>query len=314
MIISLKSIITVTLNPSVDQSCTTSVVKDERKLKCSSPQYDPGGGGLNVSRVIKRLGGQTKAFYPAGGCMGDLLETLLDREGLDHVRVHIQGSTRLNFHVIEESTDRQFRFNMPGVAMEDGELKDLLRDLKEFIPNPDYIIASGSLPPKMDTSCLRKIADIAGELNAKLIVDSSGEALRKALGKNLYLIKPNLREFSELIGKQIKNQDQIISEAKKIIDQHQVSVVVVSMGQAGTIFVDSKQSGHIQTPFVPINSRIGAGDSMLAALTLHLSEDESLEDAVIFGVSAGTAAVMTPGTELCRKEDVEKLYEKIKKN
>jgi len=313
VIISLKSIITITLNPSVDQSCTTSVVKDERKLKCSSPQYDPGGGGLNVSRVIKRLGGQTKAFYPAGGCMGDLLEKLLDREGLDHVRVHIQGSTRLNFHVIEESTDRQFRFNMPGVAMEDGELKDLLRDLKEFTPNPDYIIASGSLPPKMDTSCLRKIADIAGELNAKLIVDSSGEALRKALGKNLYLIKPNLREFSELIGKQIKNQDQIITEAKKIIDQHQVSVVVVSMGQAGTIFVSSEQSGHIQTPFVPINSRIGAGDSMLAALTLHLSEGESLEDAVIFGVAAGTAAVMTPGTELCRKEDVEKLYKKIKK-
>jgi 6-phosphofructokinase 2 len=313
VIIPLKSIITITLNPSVDQSCTTSVVKDERKLKCSQPQYDPGGGGLNVSRVIKRLGGQTKAFYPAGGCTGNLLKRLLDSEELDHVSIHVQGATRLNFHVIEESTDRQFRFNMPGIAMEDGEFKDLLRDLKEFTPHPDYIVASGSIPPGLDSSCLQDIAELAGEVNAKLIVDSSGEALQKALGKGLFLIKPNLREFSELIGRQLKNQDQIVEEAKNIIDQHNVSVVVVSMGQAGTIFVSAEESGHIQTPYVPINSRIGAGDSMLAGLTLQLSQDKALKDAVMFGVAAGTAAVMTPGTELCRKEDVERLY-KILKN
>jgi 6-phosphofructokinase 2 len=308
----VKSIITITLNPSVDQSCTTNVVTDEKKLSCNPPQYDPGGGGINVSRAIHLLGGQTKAFYPAGGCTGDILEKLLDEEKLDHVRIDVNSSTRVNFHVIEETTDKQFRFNMPGMAMKKGEFKDLLRDLKDYTPHPDYIVASGSIPPKLDPSCLRKIADLSGELNAKLIVDSSGEALRKALGEGLYLIKPNLREFSELIGKKIKNQDQIIKEAKKIIDQHKVSVVIVSMGQAGTIFVSAEQSGHIQAPFVPINSRIGAGDSMLAGLTLHLSENESLKDAVIFGVAAGTAAVITPGTELCRKEDVERLYMKIR--
>lgn len=308
----MKSIITITLNPSVDQSSTTNVVIDEHKLQCNNPRYDPGGGGINVSRVINILGGQTKAFYPAGGCNGDLLEHLLDNEKLDHVRIDVQNLTRINFHIIEESTDRQFRFNMPGKPMTEGEFKDLIEDINDFTPPPDFIVLSGSLPPGMNPDCIREIAEIAEKINAKFIVDSSGEALRKALGKGLYLIKPNLREFSELIGKQISDQYQIIKEAQRIIEQGLVSVIIVSMGQAGTIFVSTEKSGHIQTPFVPINSRIGAGDSMLAAVTLKLALGESLDNAIRYGVAAGSAAVKTPGTELCRKEDVEKLYEKLK--
>jgi 6-phosphofructokinase 2 len=308
----LNSIITITLNPSVDQSSTTSVVIDEHKLKCKNPRYDPGGGGINVSRVINILGGKTKAFYPAGGCNGDLLEHLLDNEKLDHVRIDVQGLTRINFHVIEESTDRQFRFNMPGIPMTEGEFKDLIENIKEFTPAPEFIVVSGSLPPGMNANCIIEIAGIAERINAKLIVDSSGIALRQALGKGIYLIKPNLREFSELIGKPVNDQYQIIREAERIIEQELVSVIIVSMGQAGTIFVSSEKSGHIQTPFVPINSRIGAGDSMLAAVTLKLALGESLDNAIRYGVAAGTAAVKTPGTELCRKEDVERLYEKLK--
>lgn len=310
----LKPIITVTLNPSVDQSCTTNVVTDEKKLSCTHPRYDPGGGGINVSRAIHILGGQTKAFYPAGGITGDLLEQLLDEEKLDHVRINIQGSTRVNFHVIEESTDKQFRFNMPGTQIKREEFQDILKYIKEFRSSPAYLIASGSVPPQMNQNCLREIAKLSDELNTKLIIDSSGEALTRALGSGIFLIKPNLREFSRLIGKKLHDQQQIIREAKKIIENNQVSIIVVSMGQAGTIFVSAKKSGHIQTPYVPINSRIGAGDSMVAGITLKLSLDEPLENAIAYGVAAGTAAVMTPGTDLCRKEDVERLYKTLKKD
>ena len=296
--IAMKSIVTITLNPSVDQSCTTSVVTDEKKLQCHHPQYDPGGGGINVSRVIKRLDGETKAFYPAGKFSGDLLEQLLDREELDHVRIHVQEPTRINFHVIEDSTDKQFRFNLPGTGMKEGELKDLLHDLKEFTPTPDLVVVSGSIPPDLPPSCLHAIAEIVDSINAKLIVDTSGDGLHHALEYGLYLMKPNLREFAELIGKPIKNQDQIIAEATKIIEEKNVSIIIVSMGQAGTVYVSSEEQGVIQTPFVPIKSRIGAGDSMVAGITLQLALNKSLETAVTYGVAAGTAAVMTPGTKL----------------
>lgn len=308
----MKSILTITLNPSVDQSCTTSVVTDENKLQCHHPQYDPGGGGINVSRVIKRLDGETKAFYPAGGIFGNLLEQLLDREELDHVRIHVQEPTRINFHVIEESTDKQFRFNLPGTGMNEGELKDFLQYLKEFTPTPDFVVVSGSIPPDLPSSCFHAIAEIADSINAKLIVDTSGDGLRHALDYGLYLMKPNIREFSDLIGKPLKNQDQIITEAKKIIKEKNVSIIIISMGQAGTIYVSPEEQGVIQTPFVPIKSRIGAGDSMVAGISLQLALNNSLETAVSYGVAAGTAAVMTPGTELCRKEDVTILFEKLK--
>jgi 6-phosphofructokinase 2 len=300
------------MNPAVDQSSSTDFVTDERKLKCINERYDPGGGGLNVSRAIKILGGKKKAFYPAGGCSGDLLEQLLDREKINHSRISVEGRTRINIHLLEESTNRQYRFNMPGARLKEGDWRECLKILSEYSPHPDFIVASGSLPPGVPDDFFGKIAQLSKEINSKFILDTSGKPLQKGLEEGVYLIKPNLDEFSHLINEDIQNEEQILTKAKEFIEEGKCRIIVNSTGAAGTIVVTKNESTHIYAPIVPINSRIGAGDCMVAGITLKLALDESIMEAIKYGVAAGTAAVITPGTELCRKHDVERLFKKLK--
>ena len=309
----MKSIITLTMNPAVDQSSTTPIVTDEKKLRCSNIRYDPGGGGINVSRAINKLGGKSKAFYPAGGQIGNLLEELLKGEQIDHVRYTIKEPTRLNIHVIEETSNKQYRFNMPGTSLQEHEWQHMLTSLREFIPSPDYIVASGSLPSHVPTDFYRKIATLSKEIGCKLILDIPNESLKLALNEGVYLIKPNLYEFQQLIGDTSRNETKIIHEAQQIIQSNQCKYIIISLGEAGTFLITKDNSEHIPSPLVPIKSRIGAGDCMVGGITLMLAQEKSIEEAVRYGISAGAAAVMTPGTELCRREDTERIYTSMMK-
>lgn len=300
------------MNPAVDQSSTTDFVTDERKLKCRNDRYDPGGGGINVSRAVHILGGKTKAFYPAGDCTGDLLESLLDREQIIHSRIKVEDRTRINIHLLEESTNRQYRLNMPGPHLKEKEWRECLNVISEYRPHPDFIVASGSLPPGVPVDFYARIAQLSKDIESKFILDTSGKPLQNALDEGVFLIKPNLDEFSNLINEDIKNEEQIIQKAKQIINEGKCQVIVNSTGAAGTIVVDGNEATHIYAPLVPIDSRIGAGDCMVAGITLKLAMDEPLMNAIKYGVASGTAAVITPGTELCRKEDAESLYKKLK--
>jgi 6-phosphofructokinase 2 len=301
----------MTINPAVDQNSSTNFVTDEKKLDCRNVRYDPGGGGINVSRAIKILGGKTKAFYPAGGCTGDLLEKLLDREKINHVRIPIEKSTRVNIHILEESTNRQYRFNMPGSELREGEWIKFLEILENFSPSPDFIVASGSLPRGVPNDFYKRVAKLSKKIDSKLILDTSGESLLRSLEEGVFLLKPNLREFTEIINQEIIDEKQIINKAKQIIKNNQCKIIVISMGASGTFLITSDIVEHIHSPLVPINSRIGAGDCMVAGITLKLAKYKPIKEAIKYGVAAGTAAVITPGTELCRKKDVERLFKNM---
>ena len=304
----MKSIITVTMNPTVDQSSTTPIVTNEKKLRCSNIRYDPGGGGINVSRAINKLGGKSKAFYPAGGQIGNLLEELLKREKIDQVRFTVKESTRLNIHIIEETSNKQYRFNMPGTPLQEYEWQQILTSLKEFTPSPDYIVASGSLPLHVPTDFYRKIAALSKEIGCKFILDTTNEPLKHALSEGVYLIKPNLYEFQQLIGDSFQNEKKIIHESQQIIQSNQCKYIIISLGVAGTFLITKDNYKHITSPLVPIKSRVGAGDCMVGGITLMLAKEKSIEEAVRYGISAGAAAVMTPGTELCQWGDTERIY------
>jgi len=304
----MKSIITVTMNPTVDQSSTTPIVTNEKKLRCSNIRYDPGGGGINVSRAINKLGGKSKAFYPAGGQIGNLLEELLKREKIDQVRFTVKESTRLNIHIIEETSNKQYRFNMPGTPLQEYEWQQILTSLKEFTPSPDYIVASGSLPLHVPTDFYRKIAALSKEIGCKFILDTTNEPLKHALSEGVYLIKPNLYEFQQLIGDSFQNEKKIIHESQQIIQSNQCKYIIISLGIAGTFLITKDNYKYIASPLVPIKSRVGAGDCMVGGITLMLAKEKSIEEAVRYGISAGAAAVMTPGTELCQWEDTERIY------
>ncbi|MEF8879069.1 MAG: 1-phosphofructokinase family hexose kinase [Candidatus Thermoplasmatota archaeon] len=308
----MKNVVTLTMNPAVDMNSKTNIVSGEEKLRCEKPTFNPGGGGINISRVLKKLGGDLKAFYPAGGDTGEILKNLLDEENICHQPIAVDSRTRINVSIIESETGRQFRFNMPGSKLTEEEWHGCLDIILNLDPSPDFLVASGSLPPGVPKEFYKKLAEVSKEKNCKLILDSSGQPLQYALEEGVFLIKPNLREFTHLMGEPLKDEAQIEKHAKKIVNSGQSQVVIISLGPAGVLLIDSEDGyKHICSPITPIDSRVGAGDSMVAGITFKLSEGISLEESVYYGVAAGAAAVMTPGTELCRKEDVERLFNTI---
>jgi len=305
----MKTIVTITLNPAIDKSSSVEHVVAERKLYCKPPRFEPGGGGVNVCRAIKKLGGNSGLLYPAGGLTGKRLQELLDEEGLNHRPFPIDGMIRESLVILEESTGRQYRFGMPGPKLRKKEWEQFLQELSAIEPSPDYVVASGSLPLGVPPDFYAQVARVGKKKGTKTIVDVSGQALKQALEEGVFLIKPNVREFRELVGEEIKEESQIKEEARKMVKSGLCEVMVISLGAGGALLVSEDFAEHILPPTVPIISKVGAGDSMVAGITLSLARGKPLRESVLFGVAAGTAAVMTPGTELCRREDTERLFE-----
>ncbi len=250
-------------------------------------------------------------LYPAGGLTGHRLKELLDQEGLNHRRLPIEGMTRESLVILEKSTGQQFRFGMPGPELQKQEWERCLHELSAARPQPDYLVASGSLPPGVPADFYARVARTGKDNGPRVIVDASGEPLERALEQGVYLIKPNVREFRELVGKDIKEESQIKAEAQDMVKSGRCKVLVISLGAAGALMVSENVAEHILPPTVPIASKVGAGDSMVAGMVLSLARGKTLRESVLFGVAAGAAAVMTPGTELCRREDVERLFKNM---
>jgi 6-phosphofructokinase 2 len=305
----METIITLTMNPSLDISTSIQTVAPELKLRCDAPTFHPGGGGINVSRAIQFLGGQSTAVYPAGGHTGTMLTQLLDAEGITNHVVPIQGLTREGFAVYEESSTLQYRFNMPGPELDATEWISCLETV--FDMNPKYIVASGSLPLGVPIEFYGELTRYAKQYDIRVIVDTAGDALKRAFGNGVYLMKPNLNELEMFSGEKILGEDHIREVARRLISEGLSEVMVVSMGAAGAALITSTEYTHMRAPMVPIQSKVGAGDSMVGGMVMGLAEGRALSDAVRFGIAAGTAAVMTKGTELCRLSDTQRLYEQI---
>ena len=195
----MPKIITITLNPAIDKSTSVPVLVPEKKMKCTLPVFEPGGGGINVARAIKKLGGNATALYLAGGYTGKFFTQLLKREQIDSVVIEIEKHTRENLIVLNSSANLQYRFGMPGPLVEETEWKKMLEEI-ENINGIDYIVASGSLPPGVPVDIFARIASIAKRKGTRCIVDTSGEALQLAAEEGVYLLKPNLGELSSLVG------------------------------------------------------------------------------------------------------------------
>lgn len=307
----LNNIVTITMNPAIDVNTSVDNVAAERKLRCSSPTREPGGGGINVSRAIRKLGADSIALYTCGGLTGQMFKELLDNEGLYHKPIPIKGETRENIIVFEESSTLQYRLCMPGPILTNDELKTSLEQLYSLDPKPDFVVVSGSLPSNAPKDYYAQLARAAKQLGSKVIVDTQGEPFKLALQEGVFLVKPNIRELSQLTDSTITDEKQIEELAQKIVRQKWSEVVVVSLGAAGALLVTVEKSQYIRPPAVPSISKVGAGDSMVAGIVLALARGKTLQDAVFFGVAAGTAAVMTPGTELCRREDTERLFKEM---
>jgi len=308
----MADIVTLTMNPSIDLSVSVERVAPFHKLRCSAGRRDPGGGGINVARVIKRLGGDVAAIYPAGGTLGQLLRRLVDQEEIRGFATAIAAETREDFTVFEESTGLQYRFVLPGPHVSEQEWSACLAMVGKLESSARFVVASGSLPPGVPDDFYGWIARAVKQTGAKIVVDSSGTAFRAALQTGVYLVKPSLNEFRQLTGEPLETQSDWIRACRSFVDHGQVEVVALTLGEQGALVVARDRILRAQALAIRPVSVVGAGDSFLAAMVWSLACGHDMETALRYGVAAGSAAMLMPGTELCRREDVERLADDVK--
>ena len=307
----MRDVLTVTLNPALDLSTSAAHVVPTHKVRCDTLQRHPGGGGVNVARVIHRLGGNCTALYPAGGASGGVFQQLLNDEGVPSICVPIAGETRESFSVKDISSHNEFRFVLPGPVLQTSEWHACLDQIAELDDLPKLVVASGSLPPGVPDDFYARLNRLLKMRNVDLVLDTSGAALSLALDEGVYLCKPSLRELSELCGKELSTEADWRSAGQDLIKQGRVQVLVLSLGEGGAcLFIDG---ASYFAPAIAVNvvSAIGAGDSFVGAMVLALSKGHDLPDAFKYGVAGATAALLSTGTGLCQPEDVSRLYASV---
>ncbi|EKM0373514.1 6-phosphofructokinase II [Cronobacter turicensis] len=301
-------IYTLTLAPSLDSATMTPQIYPEGKLRCSSPVFEPGGGGINVARAIVHLGGAATALFPAGGATGEHLVSLLNDEHVAVETVSAHDWTRQNLHVHVESSGEQYRFVMPGATITDDEFRQLEEKVLA-IESGAILVISGSLPPGVSIEKLQQLIKAARQQGIRLIVDSSGDALAAALEiGDIELVKPNQKELAALVKRDLTAPDDVRQAAQELVQSGKAHRVVVSLGPQGALGVDGQDCVQVVPPPMKSQSTVGAGDSMVGAMTLRLAQNAPLLDMVRYGVAAGSAATINQGTRLCSLENTDRIY------
>ncbi len=306
----MAAILTITLNPALDVTTTTERLKPQQKLRCNAPRFDPGGGGINVSRAIGELGGESRALVALGGASGAQLRGLLEAEGLSFEAFPVEGETRFSLTVMEAATGLHYRFVLPGPEQH-VEFEDrLLARIGELVgPDCRYVVGSGSLLPGVAENFYGKLARLVAGRGARLVLDTHGAALRAAIESRPYLIRVNHLEAQELLGGRAGTAAHRL--ARDLVDRHFTEAAIVTLGDRGAIVATAGSETEILPPHVTVRSTVGAGDSFVGALTLGLARGWPLVTAARYGVAAAAAAVTTEATQLCEADRVAELFAEI---
>ncbi len=309
-------IVTLTFSPALDNSSSVDRVEPWRKLRCNQVHMHPGGGGINVTRAIRELGGDSIAVAALGGHVGSLVAHALTTQGITLERVRVRGATRQNYAVTERTTGHQFRFIHPAAPMSRAEWTRCLETTVEMAADASLVVASSSLPPGVPDNVYALLALRLAAIGVPLIVDTSGPALAAAAHSPVLLIKPSLNELRAITGADLApgsgstpvTDARIESAARTLLTDGGCRIVVVSLGDRGALVVPHGGDAIVvRPPAVPAISTSGAGDSMVAGFAVALARGDDISDAARLGVAAGTAAVLAEGTGLCRRDDVGRL-------
>ena len=305
----MNPIITLTMNSSVDLHYNVARMESVKKLRASEPLIFPGGGGINVSRVIKELGAHSIAVFTAGGPTGEFLREMLDHFALLTRVVLIEEQSRISATIYETETGEEFRPTPVGPALSDGEWRACFDAIFEY--DASYIVATGSLPVGVPPDFYARVAEKAKSRATRVVLDTSGEALGAALEVGVFLVKPNLLELETFTGRAAANPEEQDALARQFVLDGRAEVVAVSLGGDGALLATRDGCLRLAAPQVKVKSAVGAGDSFVAGMTLGLYQGRPVEDAFSLGLATGTATVLTAGSELCHQADVERLFQQI---
>lgn len=303
----MERILTVALNPAIDVSCDAEQVRPTLKTRTFNQKHYAGGGGANVARVIAELGGRAELLYLSGGVSGPLYDHLLAQYDIIRHRIPMAGDNRIALMVHELSSNFEYRFVPEGPIVDPAEIEPVHAFIEKY--EGDFVIASGSLPLGAPEDTYRRMADVAHKKGIRFVLDSSGEALRQTVDHaRIFLLKPSISELEKLVGERL-DETSAVGAAQALVERGAADNIAVSMGKSGAFLVNSDGVVRMRSIHVREASAVGAGDSFVAGMVWWLSQGHTMHEAFRYGIAAGSAAVMTPGTELCRREDVLALYE-----
>lgn len=303
-------IYTITLNPALDRTMWIQRVRDDVSNRILEEKSFAGGKSVDVSKVLKNLNVDNIALGFVGGFAGRELEGRLLNEGIQTEFIHVSGDTRTNIIIHEMDTKKQLAFNARGPEIRASELMEFI-ELLERLPCSDLVAIGGSLPRGVTPEIYRKIIAIVKKCQSTVVLDVDGEALRAGILAQPDVIKPNIHELSELVGRDLKGLDEICAAAREI-NQQGVKIVLVSMGGKGILLVSKGQEYLAVPPYVDVQSTIGAGDSSVAGFISGLIQGKDLKECLVYAAAAGTATTLYQGTALCQKDDFERLVPQVK--
>jgi 6-phosphofructokinase 2 len=302
-------IYTVTLNPALDRSIEVQELRGDDANRIESEKSYAGGKGIDASRVIQVLGGQSIALGFVGGFNGMELEQRLLRQGVRCDFIETRGDTRTNIIIYVRSTGAYTTLNAKGPDVNEVETKELLNKI-EGLEDISYMIVSGSIPRGVGDDIYRQIVDIARKKGAFIALDTDGEPMKLGIEAGPSIIKPNIHELGRLMGREITDTEGALKAAGEL-KKKEIDIILVSMGGKGALLVSDSARLLAVPPKITVGSTVGAGDSLLAGFVLAHFQGRRLAECLRFGAAAGAATAMSRGTELCRREDVEALLPKV---
>ena len=301
---------TITLNPSIDQHISVkNLVKDDAN-RALTITLTPGGKGINVSKVVRELGGVTRAYALVGGFTGEYLKELVKPLDFSLTTVPVHGNTRVNTVVTDLKDETQTRISAPGPTVRRDELGRFTRLLLSVRPRPFLWALGGSLSKGMSPGTYRRLIRVLQKNGTRCILDTDNEALKQGVEAKPFMIKPNEYEMQRLCGKSVRSVQEYLLAARRLVRQG-VQVVIVSLGAKGALFVTSEEAFHSVAPAVEVRSKVGAGDSLIGGVAWGLHRKMSLRDAAKLGVAASSSAVMRGAPRLCLKSDLKNLVERV---
>lgn len=303
-------IYTVTLNPALDKTVEIPNFTLGNVNRITSLRTDPGGKGINVSKVIAKLGGSSMALGILGGNTGRAIADGLNQLGLNCSFLSAEGETRTNLKVIDPVNHTNTDINEPGFEITEALLDSLLQHLVQMVKPGDIVVLSGSLPKGASKDTYGKWVTRCKDAGAKVFLDADGDPLVEGLEATPYLVKPNNDELSRLMGRELAGIEDLVCAAKKLLAAG-IEKVVVSMGGKGALYVTKEATVHAEGLKVPVGSTVGAGDSVVAALAVAEDKGMTLEEAVVLSTATGAANVMCSGTQAAEWETIEALMPKV---
>jgi len=306
----MTPILTITLNPALDIFGSVDEIEIGPKLRCEGGQIDAGGGGVNVSRAIKILGGDSEAFVATAGVLGDVLVKQIRKHDIEPIRYETNGHTRQSLSIFEESSGKQLRLILPGPIWTQAQVDGLLDCILLHTNNNAIVVASGSLPPGVPDDFYINLNTILRQKNARMVLDTSGDVLTtsvKSVQQPYYVLRMDRLEAEFLAGRSFPTVIEMADFAQKMVTDNVAEIVILARGAEGSVFASATERFHIQPPETPVRSVVGAGDSFVGALTMTLANGGSLKEAAMLATSTASSAVQTGESDLCVREVVDQI-------